>query len=136
MNENMNEKTNIPAEQPQVLSEKDVTEEIRARRNELLKKKAGKNKKKKASSRAPILTRRRLTYGSISIGLVIAFVAAIVLLNMGVSYLTDRFYLKADITPTGVYEISDTSKRLLDNLDQDVRVHILLSEDSVINSTY
>ena len=58
------------------------------------------------------------------------------LLNMGVSYLTDRFYLKADITPTGVYEISDTSKILLENLDMDIRVHILLSEDDVTNSTY
>ena len=135
MSENMNEKNNLP-ETPAV-PEKDVTEEIRAHRSQILKKKASKKSSRKSSGdHAPILTKRRLTYGTISIGLVIAFVAAMVFINMGVSYLTDRFYLKADITPTGVYEISDTSKLLLQNLDQDVRVHILLSEDNVINSTY
>ncbi len=136
MNENMNEKNNAPVESEQEsVHNMDVTGEIRARRSKLLKKKSRKNKKP-SGDHAPVLTRRRMTYGSISIGLVIAFVAAIVLLNMGVSYLTDRFYLKADMTPTGVYEISDTSKILLGNLDMDVRVHILLSEDDVINSTY
>ena len=136
MNENMNEKNNAPVESEQEsVHNMDVTGEIRARRSKLLKKKSRKNKKP-SGDHAPVLTRRRMTYGSISIELVIAFVAAIVLLNMGVSYLTDRFYLKADMTPTGVYEISDTSKILLGNLDMDVRVHILLSEDDVINSTY
>ncbi len=134
MNEN-NENRNVA--EPASAPERDATEEIRAHRTQILKKKTRKNNRKKSGGdRAPILTRRRLTYGTISIGLVIAFVAAIVLANMGVSYLTDRFYLKADITPTGVYEISDTSKLLLQNMNRDVRVHILLSEDNVINSTY
>ena len=146
MSENMNEKNNIPAVpetaqqpeavQPEALPTRDVTEGIRADRTRLLKKKTRRNNRKKTGDHAPVFTRRRLTYGGISIGLVVAFIAAIVLLNMGVSYLTDRFYLKADITPTGVYEISDTSKLLLKNLDRDVKVHILLSEDEVINSTY
>ena len=133
MNENKNEKNNLGADSESMRA--DVTGEIRERRSKLLKKRSRKNKKP-SGDHAPVLTRRRLTYGSISVGLAIAFVAAIVLLNMGVSYLTDRFYLKADITPTGVYEISDTSKILLENLDMDIRVHILLSEDDVTNSTY
>ena len=136
MNENMNEKNNAPVEStPETAPVQDVTGEIRERRSKLLKKKTRKNKKP-SGDHAPILTRRRLTYGSLSIGLVVAFLAVMVLLNLGVSYLTDRFYLKADMTPTGVYEISDTTKILLGNLDMDVRIHILLSEDDVINSTY
>ena len=132
MNENMNEKNN--AMEPEAVPTTDVTGEIRERRSKLLKKKSRKNKKP-SGNHTPILTRRRVTYGSISIGLTVAFVAAIILMNIGVSYLTDRFYLKADMTPTGVYEISDTSKILLENLNMDVRVHILLSVDDVINST-
>lgn len=136
MNENMNEKNNAPVEStPETAPVQDVTGEIRERRSKLLKKKTRKNKKP-SGDHAPVLTRRRLTYGSISVGLVVAFLAVMVLLNLGVSYLTDRFYLKADMTPTGVYEISDTTKILLGNLDMDVRIHILLSEDDVINSTY
>lgn len=137
MNENMNEKNNAPMEtEPESVRSTDVTGEIRERRSKLLKKKSKKNKKPSSGDHAPVLTRRRVTYGSISIGLVVAFVAAIVFFNMGISYLTDRFYLKADMTPTGVYEISDTTKILLGDLDMDIRVHILLSEDDVINSTY
>ncbi len=137
MNENMNEKNNAPVGSgPESAHNTDVTGEIREQRSKLLKRKSRKNKKASSGGLAPVLTRRRLTYGSISVGLVIAFVAAMVFFNMGVSYLTDRFYLKADMTPTGVYEISDTTKILLENLDMDIRVHILLSEDDVVNSTY
>lgn len=137
MNENKNELNNASQESEQeIVRSTDVTGEIRERRSKLLKKKSRRHKKNSSGDHAPVLTRRRVTYGSISIGLVIAFIAAMVFLNMGVSYLTDRFYLKADMTPTGVYEISDTTKILLENLDMDIRVHILLSEDEVINSTY
>ncbi|MBE6936264.1 MAG: hypothetical protein E7458_07140 [Ruminococcaceae bacterium] len=136
----MNEKKNdiLATEQPaaEALHNADTTGEIRASRSKLLKKKTRKHKKAASAEHAPVFTRRRMTYGSISIGLTIAFIAAILVANLGVSYLTDRFYLKADITPTGVYEISDTSKILLENLNQDVTVNILLSEDDVINSTY
>jgi len=79
------------------------------------------------------LNKRRFAYGSISIVLVVAFIACVIIANAGLSYLTDRYRLKIDITDTGLYEISETSRRILTNLKEDVTVYILMAEDEVQN---
>ena len=94
-----------------------------------------KTSQKKHSSRLS-LNARKWQYGTISVGLVIAFIAAIIMLNIGVSFLTSRFYLKLDMTPTSYYEVSDTTRTLLTNMRQDVQVHILLSENDIVSSKY
>ena len=94
-----------------------------------------KSSQKKRSAK-PGLSARKWQYGTISVGLVIAFIAVIVMANAGISFLTNRFYLKLDMTPTSYYEISDTTRNLLENMQQEVTVHILLSENDVINSKY
>lgn len=78
--------------------------------------------------------KKKLQYGSISIVLVIVFIAAIVFGNMGVSFLTDRFNLKLDISAEGLYSISEQTEIMLKNLDQPVTAYILLSEAEVENS--
>ncbi len=94
-----------------------------------------KSSQKKRNAK-PGFSARKWQYGTISVGLIIAFIAVIVMANIGISFLTDRFYLKLDITPTSYYEISDTTRNLLENMQQDVTVHILLSENDVVNSKY
>lgn len=79
---------------------------------------------------------RKWQYGTISVGLVVAFIAVIVMFNVGVSFLTSRFYLKLDMTPTSYYEVSDTTRNLLENMRQDVKVHILLAENDIVTSKY
>ncbi len=49
---------------------------------------------------------RKLQYGGLSVVLTVVFIAVIVLANAGVTFLTDRFSLKADISAAGLYEIS------------------------------
>lgn len=94
-----------------------------------------KSSQKKRSAK-PGFSARKWQYGTISVGLVVAFIAVIVMANAGISFLTNRFYLKLDMTPTSYYEISDTTRNLLENMQQEVTVHILLSENNVINSKY
>ena len=81
----MNEKKNdiLANEQPvaEALHNADTTGEFRASRSKLLKKKARKHKKAAIAEHAPVLTRRRMTYGSISLGLTIAFIAAVLVLK-------------------------------------------------------
>ncbi len=80
-------------------------------------------------------TKKKLQYGSISIVLVIVFIASVVLVNAGVSYLTDRFNLKADISAEGLYEVSEQTEIMLKNLREPVTAYILLSEDEVMANT-
>lgn len=94
-----------------------------------------KSSQKKHSSKLS-LSARKWQYGTISVGLVIAFIAVIIMFNIGVSFLTSRFYLKLDMTPTNYYEISDTTRTLLTNMRQDVQVHILLAENDIVSSKY
>ncbi|NLD87850.1 MAG: GldG family protein [Clostridiales bacterium] len=89
-------------------------------------------KKDKSSNR---ISKKKLQYGSISIVLVIVFIASIVLINAGVSFLTDRYNLKADISAAGLYEISEQTEIMLKNLKEPVTAYILLSEDEVSQST-
>lgn len=79
---------------------------------------------------------RRLQYGTLSIVLTVVFIAVILLANAGVTYLTDRFSLKADISVAGYYEISEQTETMLKNLTEPVTCYILLSETDVANSQY
>jgi len=83
---------------------------------------------KKKSTR---FTKKKLQYGSISLVLVIVFIASVVLVNAGVSFLTDRFNLKADISAEGLYEVSEQTEIMLKNLKEPVTAYILLTEEEV-----
>ncbi len=78
--------------------------------------------------------KKKLQYGSISVVLVAVFILAVVIANLGVSYLTDRFNLKLDISTAGLYEISQQTEDMLKNLDTEVTAYILLPENEVENS--
>ena len=62
--------------------------------------------------------------------LLLAVLVHLVLLNVLVSQLTKRFPLKLDLTPDGMYEISDESINYLRTLDQDVNFTVLMAESS------
>jgi len=127
--ENMNTTPETPETAPKAAkSRREAADAMRFQGNLL------KATQKKHSSK-PGLS-RKWQYGTISVGLVVAFIAAIIMANVGISFLTNRFYLKLDMTPTSYYEISDTTRVLLENMDQEVTVHILLSENDVVNSKY
>jgi len=65
------------------------------------------------------------------------FIAVIVLLNVLVGMLTERFFLKVDLTDTGIYTLSDKAAEFLDGVNETVDI-IVLSEESawMANSTY
>ncbi len=78
---------------------------------------------------------KRLQYGSISLVLTIVFIAVIVFVNAGATYLTNRYSLKADISAAGYYEISEQTETMLKNLTEPVTCYILMSETEVQQST-
>ena len=78
--------------------------------------------------------KKKLQYGSISIVLAVLFIAYIIVGNLGVTFLTDRFNLKLDMSAEGLYEISEQTEIMLKNLSEPVTAHILLSENEVENT--
>ncbi|MDD6876753.1 MAG: GldG family protein [Clostridiaceae bacterium] len=78
---------------------------------------------------------KKLQYGTLSVVLTVVFIAVIVLVNAGVSYLTDRYSLKADISAAGYYQISEQTEAMLKNLSEPVTCYILMSESDVQAST-
>ena len=50
--------------------------------------------------------RKKLKYGALATGITVVFIAAVVLLNVLVSVVMDRYPLKVDLTSSKLYEIS------------------------------
>jgi len=71
----------------------------------------------------------KLKFKGFSILATVAFLVAIVLINVFTSMLTERFFLKADLTDTGLYTISERAMTFLSGVDEVVDV-IVLSEES------
>ncbi len=71
---------------------------------------------------------KRLSYGLYSAALTAAFVAGVVLVNMLATLLTDRFYLKADMTAEKIYEISGETEAVLRALPESVELYVLATE--------
>lgn len=70
----------------------------------------------------------RTKHGAYSVGVTAAVVAIVVVLNLIVGQLPEK-YRNIDVSSTKIYEISDTSKLLLKNLDQKVTMKVLANEE-------
>ncbi|MCL2053668.1 MAG: Gldg family protein [Oscillospiraceae bacterium] len=74
------------------------------------------------------LKSKRLRYGSAALAITVIVVALVVLLNVIVSMLGDRYNLKIDLTPDGIFDISEQSKSYLQSLEQDVEMVVMIDE--------
>jgi len=72
-----------------------------------------------------------------SIIITIIFLIGLVLLNIFVGLLTDRFFIKVDLTDTGLYTLSDQAADFLRDINEPIDI-IVLSEESAwrASSTY
>ena len=75
------------------------------------------------------MDRKKLKYGGFSLLITVLFLTAVVLLNIFAGMLTERFYLKADLTQTGIYSLSDKAAEVLSGIGETVDV-IVLSDES------
>ena len=67
-------------------------------------------------------------HGAYSVGVTAAVVAIVVVLNLIIGQLPEK-YRSIDVSNTKIYEISDTSKTLLKNLDQKITMKVLANEE-------
>lgn len=98
--------------------------------------------KKKPSSKPAVSPEQKarrkkaLRRASISTAGVAFALIAVILLNLVCTNLTDRFGLTLDLTADRIYEISDDSKQMLQNMEQTVNVTVLMSEDDFKDNSY
>lgn len=90
---------------------------------------------------------RRFKYGSMAVLLSIVVIVAILVVNIGVTLLTERLGLEVDMTRDGRYAITEATEKLLSGLEEEITIyvvateaemrnHMMLSADSIPMTTY
>lgn len=71
---------------------------------------------------------RSLKHGTMAVVLTVLFIAAVVVLNVIVSIISDRVDTTADLTDTGIYTLDEATTNYLSELEMDVTVSVMNSE--------
>jgi hypothetical protein len=80
------------------------------------------------------MTKKKLKYGGYSLLITALFLAAVILLNVFAGMLTERFFLKADLTDTGIYSLTDRAAEVLRGIGETIDI-VVLSEESTLRAS-
>lgn len=128
--ENRQEELETPAEN--AAAEEEAAQEKKAPRSG----KTGSAKPEKEiqngnpAARKHKLNKRSLKHGTMAVILTILFIAGVVVLNVIVSIISDRFDTTADLTDSGIYTLDEATVEYLADLKYDVTVSVMNSEKS------
>ena len=78
---------------------------------------------------------RKFKYGTLATIFTIIFIVAIVLVNVLLGYMTDRFVWEFDMTREKLFEISEDTKEVIDDLSRQVTITVLSDETTYRDST-
>jgi hypothetical protein len=78
----------------------------------------------------PLFGKRNLRYGFVSVCITVVVIAVIVLFNVVLTALFKRYPLNIDLTEDQIFEISDETRDFLTELDQDVNIYVLNTENA------
>lgn len=93
-----------------------------------------KNKENKRGLKG-FLKSRKARYGAVATGIVIGVVAVVIVLNIIVSLLVERFpNLKLDLTSNSAYALNEDTVDYMSHLGKDVNVYILAKEDDFVKN--
>ena len=89
-----------------------------------------KKKKEKKPSGKNISSAMQLKNGSFSLAMTAIVLAIIVVINLIIGQLPTKL-LNWDLSETGIFSVSDTSKELLSNLDKDVTIEVVAETGNI-----
>ena len=89
-----------------------------------------KKKKEKKPSGKNISSAMQLKNGSFSLAVIAIVLAIIVVINLIIGQLPSKL-LNVDLSESGLFSVSDTSKELLNNLDKDVTIEVVAETGNV-----
>jgi ABC-type uncharacterized transport system involved in gliding motility auxiliary subunit len=71
---------------------------------------------------------RKFKYGTLATIFTVIFIIAIILVNVLLGYMTDRFVWEFDMTKEHLFEISEDTKEIIDDMTRDVTITVLADE--------
>ncbi len=77
--------------------------------------------------------RRALRHGSIATILTVIFIIAVILVNVFVTAVANRFNTTLDLTPNSNFTISEDNEEFIRQIDKDVTITVALSEEQYIS---
>jgi hypothetical protein len=78
---------------------------------------------------------RKFKYGNLATIFTLIFIIAVIIVNIFVGYLTDRFVLEVDMTKERLFEISEDTKEVIAALDEPITITVLAEETTYRDST-
>ena len=81
-----------------------------------------------------LVKRKKFKYGSLAIGLTVAVVAFIIILNAVFSALANHFFWYFDMTPGQIYQLSDNTIKYIDKIngeENDIVIYFLTDKDNL-----
>ena len=78
---------------------------------------------------------RKFKYGTLATIFTIIFIVAVILVNVLLGYMTKRFVWEFDMTKESLFEISEDTKEVIDDLSRNVTITVLADETSYRDST-
>ena len=76
------------------------------------------------------INKRNLKHGTMSVVLTIVFIAAVVVFNVIVGIVSDRFDTNVDLTSSGVYTLEEVTEEYLRGVEKDITITVLNSESN------
>lgn len=83
----------------------------------------------KKSNKGGFFKSRSFKYGTMATAITAALIIVVIAANMVFSVLTDSYSWALDFTSTGMYEISDASRQVVDSLKEDVKIEVTVFFD-------
>lgn len=76
------------------------------------------------------INKRHLKYGSLATALTVLFIAAVVLLNVVVTMLFDRFPISLDLTGNNIYSVSEETVNYIKDITLPVEITVMSTEEN------
>ena len=80
------------------------------------------------------LKTRKFKVGSVATAITLIVVAAVIVINLIVGQLTDRFSLNLDLTQNKIFSLTEQSIDFIKNLDKDVEIILLNDENTFVQT--
>lgn len=110
---------------------KSVVSEEKSEEKDTKKKKKNKKDKKKKDRKK--FNGKKLKHGTMATVFTCVFIALLVLVNVVMTTLFDRYPITIDLTEDKIYSVSEESEEYVKNVDVDVQVTIFADEDTYVN---
>ncbi len=75
------------------------------------------------------INKRKLKHGSLATALTVLFIAAVVLVNIVVTMLFDRFPITLDLTQNSIYSISEETQSYIEGITSPIDITVMSTED-------